>query len=370
MSIRGSIDRISPEGVAGWAYSPDSRGPLVVQAILGGRIVGEVAADFHRPDLAAAGLGDGNCGFELTFYEPVDPTLLPLISVQPRDGNVELPRTNVTGFPEFFRAVYSRFPKAGRSRSVFGGLWTDRTDATRVLVGRVATGATPPDLEPLLQDFIERGYAVLPSAVAPVGLAAGDAALVESLATDTTIEPQIDPAAARLLEALPGILFRDVPLRILRGILDDNPVACRTVICRGSDAAFKQPSTAERLPSPAECVAALVVAGPDQVELDIVRDSHTLPEFTADGRSRWVSSDTSAAISIAIENGASIETVSVGPLDLAVIGPGTLYRARTPETSAAVLSWITPSRQSPTRILQRNAKQFRVRHFSGAALIA
>lgn len=370
MSMRGSIDSLRPDGVSGWLFSATAREPVVVQAILLGRIVGEGAADRHRPDLASAGLGDGCCGFEFSFYEPVDPAMLPLVTVQPHDGNVELPRTDLTGFPEFFRAMQARYPAAGRSRSVFGGLWTDRTDAGQVLTGRVAAGSTAADLEPILRDYIDGGHAVLPSAVAPVGIGPAEVALVESLPAGVALQPQAEPAARRLLEVLPGVLFRDLPLRVLRAILDDNPVACRTTVRREDDATFGQPSTVEGLPSPAECLAVVLGAGEDGVEIDVVRGSHTLPEFTADGRSRWIAGEASAAIAIAIAHGASVETARIGPCDLAIVGPGTLHRVRAPGGSAAVVTWIAPSRQTPLRVLRGSEGWFRVRHASGAALIA
>ena len=36
--------------------------------------------------------------------------LLPFVSVRPQGGDVELPRTNLTGFSEYFRALHACFP--------------------------------------------------------------------------------------------------------------------------------------------------------------------------------------------------------------------------------------------------------------------
>ena len=65
-------------------------------------------------------------------------------------------------------------------------------------------------------------------------------------------------------------MFRDVALRALRAILDDNPVVYRAVLSRGNGGAFVQPSTVEALPSPAECVAVVACAGEEPVVVDLV----------------------------------------------------------------------------------------------------
>jgi len=369
VSIRGSIDSLTTERANGWVFSPSDKGPIIVQALLFGRIIGEAIADEHRPDLAAAGIGDGHSGFGIVFYEPVDPALLPMVSVRPIGGDVELPRTDLTGFPDFFRAMQARFPAAGRSRSVFGGLWTDRTDAARVLAGRIASGATPPDLEETLRRLINDGYVVLRNALAAGGLSVGDAALIDALPAEQPLDGAADAATRRVLEGLPGVLFRPMPLALFRAVLDDTPVAYRAMVHRGPAGAFSQPSNGDPLPSPAECLLSVVASRPEGAQIDVVRGSHALPEFTADGRSRWVSRDAATAIEIGIANGASVDTVEIGPNDMAVIGPGTIHRARGVGASAAVSAWCTPSRQVPLRTLARDGGTVQVRHSSGAGLI-
>lgn len=368
MSLRGSVDSLDVEGASGWIFDGDRGLPVVVQAMLDGRVIGDAPAELPRPDLASAGLGDGRCGFRIDFYDAVDPAALPFVSVRPQGGDVELPRTNLTGFGEYFRALHARFPGAGRHRSVFGGLWTDRTDAPRLLAGRIASGATPADLAPALQSLVSDGYVVLKSALAPTGFGAADLALVESLEDGRPLDPRSEPAARRLLEALPGVVFRDVALRTLRAVLDDNPVIYRAALSRGSDGAFAQPSAIDALPSPAECVAVVACAGGEPALIDLVRDSHKLPEFTSDGRSRWLVAGAGAGVEIATEHALSIERAEVGPLDLVLVGPGTMYRLRAPEGTAAVTACCAPSRLSPSRFLSGEGGTFTVRHHSGAIL--
>ena len=368
MSLRGSIDSLDAEGASGWIFDGDRGFPVVVQAMLDGRVIGEAPAELPRPDLASAGLGDGRCGFRIPFYDPVDPAALPFVSVRPQGGDVELPRTNLTGFGEYFRALHARFPGAGRHRSVFGGLWTDRTDATRLLAGRVASGATPADLAPALRSFIADGYVVLKSALAPAGFSAAEAALVDSLEDGRPLDPRSDQAARRFLGALPGMVFRDVALRMLRAILDDNPAIHRAALARGAGDAFAQPSVIEALPSPAECVAMVACLGNEPALVDVVRDSHTLPEFTSDGRSRWLVAGAAAGVEIAVRHALSVEHVEVGPLDLVLVGAGTMHRLRAPEGTAALTASCAPSRLGPSRFIAGEGGTFTVRHHSGALL--
>lgn len=157
MSKQGSVDLITTQGAVGWIYSRQADAPMVVQARQQSRIIGEAMAERFRPDLAAAGLGDGHHGFEIVFVNEVDPSILPGVTVHPAGGDVVLPRTNLTGLRDFLGGVTSRFPGAGRSRSVHGGLWVDRTDASRLLRGRISGGATPAELLEPLRGIVEEG---------------------------------------------------------------------------------------------------------------------------------------------------------------------------------------------------------------------
>ncbi|MBR0656778.1 hypothetical protein [Plastoroseomonas arctica] len=376
MTIRGSVDSLSPEGASGWVFGAALR-PLVVQAMLDGRVIGETLAEQDRPDLLAAGLGDGRCGFALDFHDaPIDPGLLPFVSIRPSGGDVELPRTNLTGFGEFFRTIHARHPGAGRQRSVFGGLWTDRTDARRLLAGRVATGATPAALQDALREFIGEGHLVLRGAL-DAGVTA--AARIDRLGIGRPLDAAASGAARTLLEDLPGMVFTPATVQLLRAILDDNPTLHRVV--PGIDprqTGFEQPSAAESLPSPAEClllVFALAEAPDAALRIDIVRGSHELPEFTAHGRSRWLAETPAgrepAGLELAREFGASIETIEVGARDIALLGPGMLHRLRAPAPGLLALrAWCLPARISPTRmLLPGHDGGVRVTHSSGATLV-
>ena len=164
----------------------------------------------------------------------------------------------------------------------------------------------------------------------------------------------------------------------MRAILDDHPTLHRIV--PGLDerrTGFEQASAAEALPSPAEClllVFGLAAQASPGLRLDIVRGSHELPEFTGHGRSRWLA-DTPvdrepAALELAREFGASVETVEIGPRDIALLGPGVLHRLRPPPAGVLALrAWCLPARISPTRMLMPGHDGgVQLAHESGAML--
>lgn len=360
MSIRGSIDSLSPSGASGWAYDSGQPGqPIAIQALLDGRVLGEAVAAQDRPDLLAAGMGDGRCGFAVDFHDLLEPALLPFVSIRPQGGDVELPRTNLTGYGEFFRAMHARLPSAGRHRSVFGGLWTDRTDARRLLAGRVAAGATPAELEGLLAGYVAEGWALLRGAVDGHGFGRDSAVAAMALPSGQSLRQGAGAPAWALLDAVPGILLQGTTLRLLRAVLDDQPAAFRVAPLRGpATGGFAQASTIEPLPSPAECVLLVACLSADptaRVRIEVVRGSHELPEFDAQGRSRFLVSPPGegVALDLAREAGCSVETIEIGARDVALLGPGTLARLRPSSGAAALQVWCTPARISPSRVLDQ-----------------
>jgi len=67
--LRGHIDRITAECIAGWAQNTDhSEAPVCLDIYAGGRLIGQVLANQYREDLERAGLGSGNHSFE--FFPP------------------------------------------------------------------------------------------------------------------------------------------------------------------------------------------------------------------------------------------------------------------------------------------------------------
>ncbi len=66
VGIQGAVDNVGAERIYGWAFHPNCPGErLRIEARIGGRVAVASRADFARPDLAPAGIGDGNHAFEL-----------------------------------------------------------------------------------------------------------------------------------------------------------------------------------------------------------------------------------------------------------------------------------------------------------------
>ncbi|MEO9188959.1 MAG: hypothetical protein ABI224_03000 [Acetobacteraceae bacterium] len=319
MYIRGSLDVITPTGLAGWAYAPDARDGLTVQALLNHEVIGEAVADLHRPDLAEVGIGDGNCGYRIDFPAPLSPLLLPFVVVKPEGSDVEMPRAAISGYAEFFQAMFRDWPASGRHRSVLGGLWTDRLDAAALLRGRREIAMIAETIADQVETLIRSGLMMLPLA----------------RPSDET-----SPARAieRVLEA-PGIIAA------LRAVLEDHPLVLRPTACEPTP--FRQPSGMEALASPAECLALVLPLGGAAVELEVVRDSHLLPEFSADGASRWTSPTGHEALAMAEAHG-MLDRYALAPDTLAVIGPGLLHRVMAPDGAAAIAVAL-PSRAAPLR---------------------
>jgi hypothetical protein len=64
--LRGAIDFISPTRISGWIYSEYAPVTgLTALALLDGQCVGAGQVQVFRPDLAGAGLGDGQLGFDI-----------------------------------------------------------------------------------------------------------------------------------------------------------------------------------------------------------------------------------------------------------------------------------------------------------------
>jgi len=313
--IRGSVDIITATEVHGWAYGAARREPVMVQAVLNHEILGAAMADIHRADLVAAGFGDGKAGFVIKLFRPVDPFYLPFLRVTTDGGDTELPRAPMLGFAEFFTALYAAHPAVGRTRSVYGGLWTDRTDAAALLRGKLAIGQIPGEVGPVLGALIQDGFALVPLARAP-----------------SSWEGNLAPVAAGLLEdrALLGPLH---------AVLEDHPLVLKAEWAAGGGLA--QPSARNATPSPTECVEILVPFG-EGAQLDVVRQSHRLPEFTPHGGSRWRHEAAAAVGADAFLDSQGLEAGSV-----AIMGPGTIFRVRPGEGGAVALIACVPARDTP-----------------------
>jgi len=343
-AVRGSLDIVSTQGAMGWAFSPDSREKLTVQALLNHSIIGEAIADLHRPDLAAVGLGDGNCGYHISFYQEINPLYLPFVVVKLEGGDMDLPRSSLSGYSDFFVALYRQYPVTGRHRSVFGGLWTDRIDANALLKGRMEIGMISPEAGAIMSDFLQSGFAIVdvgaPQAAATKSPSGSKRNANASTATPRSKTPDLGEVICAVLQSKPV-------LDLLHPILEGPPLALSTGIVEGADEGFRQPSSMEVLPSPAECVSLVIPLDEHPVDLDVIRDSHLFPEFSADGKSRWVNPAAAGAIDIALRQHGMIDHYVIPPGSIAIVGPGLIHRVRTEPGTGALRVHCTPSRIAP-----------------------
>lgn len=185
----GSVDAINEQCVAGWVRdqrSPDLR--LGVSVALAGEVIGRTEASLPRPDLVAAGIGDGRFGFDFKFGRVLSPAEVDKISVI-AEG---VPLGIRPGARRPLLAVAAGDNDRGPYRSRFGGLWTDRSDAQEVLARKHCDGAVTDQEAEHLAKWIDDGYVVLRSAI--------DTGLAEAVLRD--IE--------RAYRGELGLLFREI----------------------------------------------------------------------------------------------------------------------------------------------------------------
>ncbi|MCQ8239527.1 hypothetical protein [Rhizosaccharibacter radicis] len=367
VAIKGAIDKLDGEGVIGWLYGADYDRPPLVRAFLQHDLIGEAVADFHRPDLEQVGFGDGRCGFDIRFHRPIDPSYLPFVTVRPENVDLLLPLPQTTsGYLDLVRNLFGAHAGAGRTRSVLGGLWTDRLDAPQVLAGRIAVGACPAELQGALQELILNGYVVLHNALAPNGVGARELSSLDIAAAGTG-RGEDDGRLKGAIGVLGGLLFRDNVVRVLRAMFDDHPVIYKLDRIAG-DTEFAQASTFDDLPSPAECAALYAGNDTTPVRLDILRNSHELPEFSPIGRSRWTQEGADDLRNFAQEAGLSIDSVELDHLDIAIVGPGLLHRVAASAEGPALRAVAAPRRLTPLRFLSGDAGWTEAGHVSGARI--
>jgi hypothetical protein len=252
---------------------------------------------------------------------------LPFVVVKVNSGDIELPRSTPLGYVEFFRALYSKYPAVGRPRSVFGGLWTDRTNAAAVLRGKLAVGQMSTEVSSIITGFINNGLATIKLNAVP----------------DRKV--WLENIAERLGETLDDKAL----LSPLRAILEDNPLAIRADWLSGIESELTQTSASNPSPSPAECLDIVVPFGND-VCLDVVRDGHRLPEFTPHGISRWVNRTSKTVLALAGDSGI-LDRHALPNGSAAIVGPGTLYRAHCAPRSAALRIQCLPERGAPLQVV-------------------
>lgn len=184
--LRGLVDNATPDRLYGWVWNasaPDER--VTVEMRLGDEVVFRTAADFARPDLAKAGIGDGCHAFEIPMQpewirrradlavlaRAADGTEMPVPVRIPRPANeepappegslqraVEAVAAGQRRLHEDIRVIAARVPEAGE-RATLDSLMRTQTDLvekvetltlwmTRLDERLAALPVTPPPVRP------------------------------------------------------------------------------------------------------------------------------------------------------------------------------------------------------------------------------
>lgn len=91
-TLSGYVDRVTEDGVEGWADATAS--PVLLEVLVNGAVVGTLLADRHRPDLAA--MVGGYCAFFFTMLPHRRITAGCSVSVRRARDGVVLPRTTAS----------------------------------------------------------------------------------------------------------------------------------------------------------------------------------------------------------------------------------------------------------------------------------
>ncbi|MGA8534890.1 MAG: phytanoyl-CoA dioxygenase family protein [Candidatus Tumulicola sp.] len=199
-------------------------------------------------------------------------------------------------------------------RSQFGGLWTDLNNADAVLAGKVAIGAVSPSEARLVNDFIQKGFVLLPRATDPNMI---DRVLedvesivdgkiprkcsywdstghhIEAANRANTLEKE-----AKILDmheasqSAQQIIFSPAISRFLNIIFERPALAFQSLgFLRGSQQGVHRDTAFVRVSSSQEFVASWIALEdivPGSGELEYYVGSHALPDYLFSGGDRWV----------------------------------------------------------------------------------
>lgn len=92
--LQGRLDQVLPDRLRGWAFHPEQPGrPVELEILVEDVVVARLTARGRRPDVAAAGHGDGMCGFELRLPQPLPRDRAHLVQVRRAGDGAPLRRS-------------------------------------------------------------------------------------------------------------------------------------------------------------------------------------------------------------------------------------------------------------------------------------
>ena len=322
-NFEGYVDRIENGWVFGWAWNSEMpNGPIQVDIYVDGEREASALANLYRPDLEAAGKGNGRHGFEVQIPERVQ-------YGQPHQINVYISGTNqdLYGSPQSTSleaktaAVLATAQTHGNTqamgptyRSRFGGLWPDLSNARDVIDGKATLGWISSEEAELLKHWVADGFVILPQVV-PHELidnldadvekiwngASSARCYVEYFEAGSVIHRaglRFKDKRAKLLdlyaslESARQIVFNKAILRFLSLLFERPILAFQCLYFRwGSRQAVHQDTAFVKVSSPLEFAAswiALEDIRPNSGELEYYKGSHKLDEYLFEGQHKWM----------------------------------------------------------------------------------
>ena len=91
----GVLDHAERDRILGWAWEPGTDAPVALQVLCNGLPLARVLANRHRPDLRAAGIGNGRHGFDITVPGGLSPLTRHVLEVRRESDGAALPGTPV-----------------------------------------------------------------------------------------------------------------------------------------------------------------------------------------------------------------------------------------------------------------------------------
>lgn len=137
--VWGFVDVRGPAEIGGWTWS--STGPVHLAFMLGAKKLGQCVADLPRPELAAAGFGDGRAGFSWRMppARDIDPAAIRVVQSSTGAELPDVPGLIVSRPPRVWGFVELRGPEA-----ISGWAWArDGVERLRFLQDGKVIGEAP-----------------------------------------------------------------------------------------------------------------------------------------------------------------------------------------------------------------------------------
>ena len=308
--LEGLIERVDDGWVFGWTWDRSQPDRAVDPDVhVDGLLVATVSADQFRPDLEEAGIGDGRHAFAVELPRDYDDKQSHEVRVTVAGSEKDLANSPRSG------RIAAAEPEPPHFRNAFGGLWTDLSNATDVVDGKLSLGRIADAQAELLLAWIDQGFAILPGAVSEEAVdelnkniedifdMRSDAEVyVESFENNTLRTSLIHKEHKTLrcklldlhshLESARAAIFAPAIVDFLSLVFERPALAFQALsFRRASEQHVHQDSTYVRVSSPLELAAswiALEDIQPDSGELEYYVGSHRLEPYLFEGTKKWM----------------------------------------------------------------------------------